>query len=218
MSLFDDLKAAIGPQWTAYTDHEFVRRLGEGTLPLAVFQDYLIQDYLFLVQFARANALAAYKSRNLADIEQAARGLSAILNETHLHRRLISEWGIDTHRLSTAPEKQATVAYTRYVLDCGMAGDLLDLQVALAPCTIGYAEIGTALAPALRTDPEHPYRDWIAEYAGEDFQRAAREATAHLDALCPQPPSPQRFAELTGIFHTASRLEADFWQQALDAA
>ncbi len=34
---------------------------------------------------------------------------------------------------------------TRFVLDRGMAGDLLDLHVALAPCVLGYAEIGTAL-------------------------------------------------------------------------
>lgn len=228
MALFDDLKSAIGTQWSAYTEHEFVRRLGDGTLPLAVFQDYLVQDYLFLVQFARANALAAYKSRNLRDIEQAAEALSAILAETRLHRRLTDEWGIPAHQLDAAPEKQATVAYTRYVLDCGMAGDLLDLQVALAPCTIGYAEIGRALAPALEHTPDHPYRDWIQEYAGEEFQGAAREATARLDAISTGPLSenqlsgnqlsPQRMAELIEVFRTASRLEADFWQQALDAA
>ncbi|WP_278757376.1 hypothetical protein [Corynebacterium stationis] len=62
MTLFADLKKAIGTEWTDYTEHEFVRKLGEGTLPLPVFQDYLVQDYHFLVQFARANALAAYKA------------------------------------------------------------------------------------------------------------------------------------------------------------
>ena len=49
--------------------------------------------------------------------------------------------------IETAREHQATVAYTRFVLDCGAAGDLLDLHVALAPCVIGYAEIGRSLAP-----------------------------------------------------------------------
>ena len=38
------------------------------------------------------------------------------------------------------------LAYTRYVLDAGMRGDLLALKVALAPCVIGYAEIATRLA------------------------------------------------------------------------
>ena len=94
MTLFADLKKAIGTEWTDYTEHEFVRKLGEGTLPLPVFQDYLVQDYHFLVQFARAYALAAYKSRNLADIKDATGALQAIVHETDLHRRLTARWGI----------------------------------------------------------------------------------------------------------------------------
>lgn len=218
MTLFDDLKAAIGSEWTAYTEHEFVRRLGDGTLPLPVFQDYLVQDYLFLVQFARANALVAYKSRSLAEIREASEGLQAILHETELHRRLTSRWGISEAELDAAPEKQATVAYTRYVLDSGMAGDLLDLHVALAPCTIGYAEIGTALAPALRDRPDHPYAEWIAEYAGAEFQAGAAAAVSRLDTLSAGEATGRRFDELVRVFRAATRLEADFWQQALDAA
>ncbi|MDN6709710.1 MAG: TenA family protein, partial [Corynebacterium casei] len=137
MTLFADLKKAIGTEWTDYTEHEFVRKLGAGTLPLPVFQDYLVQDYHFLVQFARANALAAYKSRKLADIKDATGALQAILHETELHRRLTARWGITEEALDAAAEKQTTVAYTRYVLDTGMSGDLLDMHVALSPCSIG---------------------------------------------------------------------------------
>ena len=57
MTLFADLKKAIGTEWTDYTEHEFVRKLGEGTLPLPVFQDYLVQDYHFLVRLPVRTAL-----------------------------------------------------------------------------------------------------------------------------------------------------------------
>ena len=43
-----------------------MRQLESGTLPQAAFRTYLVQDYLFLIQFARAYALAVYKGRNLA--------------------------------------------------------------------------------------------------------------------------------------------------------
>lgn len=217
MSLFEDLRAAALPEWEAYTGHAFVEQLGAGTLPLPAFQDYLVQDYLFLVQFARANALAAYKSRTLADLTASAGGLSAILAEMDLHLRLTGEWGIPREAVESAPEKLATVAYTRYVLDCGQAGDLLDLNVALAPCTIGYAEIGERLEPQLERVPDHPYGAWISEYAGDDFQQAAGRAIAQLDALSSGSLSAQRFEELLGVFRTAARLEAEFWQQALAA-
>ena len=222
MTLFAELKKAIGTEWTDYTEHEFVRQLGEGTLPLPVFQDYLVQDYHFLVQFARANALAAYKSRKLADIKDATGALQAILHETELHRRLTARWGITEEELDAAAEKQTTVAYTRYVLDTGMSGDLLDMHVALSPCSIGYAEIGVALEPqrtrALDAGEEHPYGEWIAEYSGTEFQTAARAATERLDALTAGSVTAERFDSLVEIFRAATRLEAAFWQQALDSA
>ena len=221
MTLFADLKKAIGTEWTDYTEHEFVRKLGEGTLPLPVFQDYLVQDYHFLVQFARANALAAYKSRNLADIKDATGALQAIVHETELHRRLTARWGIMEEELDAAAEKQTTVAYTRYVLDTGMSGDLLDMHVALSPCSIGYAEIGAALEPqrtrALDAGEEHPYGEWIAEYSGTEFQTAAQAATERLDALTAGGVTAERFDSLVEIFRAATRLEAAFWQQALDS-
>lgn len=216
MTLFADLKAAIGPEWTAYTRHEFVAHLGAGTLPLEAFQDYLVQDYLFLIQFARANALAAYKSRSLDDITEATQSLSSILAETELHRRLTGRWGIFPAELDAAPEKQATVAYTRYVLDCGTSGDLLDLHVALAPCVIGYAEIGSALAPLAADREDHPYAEWIGEYASPEYQQSGIAAINRLDALIGGGITERRFTELTAIFRAATRLEADFWQQALD--
>ena len=221
MTLFADLKKAIGTEWTDYTEHEFVRKLGEGTLPLPVFQDYLVQDYHFLVQFARANALAAYQSRKLADIKDATGALQAILHETELHRRLTARWGITEEELDAAAEKQTTVAYTRYVLDTGMSGDLLDMHVALSPCSIGYAEIGVALEPqrirALDAGEEHPYGEWIAEYSGTEFQTAAQAATERLDALTAGGVTAERFDSLVEIFRAATRLEAAFWQQALDS-
>lgn len=217
MDIFDRLKAAAVADWHSYVGHDFVRQMGAGTLPQAAFRAYLVQDYLFLIQFARAYALATYKSRALADMKAAQAGLAAILNEMDLHVRLCGRWGLSPEDIEAAPEGQATVAYTRFVLDCGAAGDLLDLHVALAPCVIGYAEIGRNLAPdgidALR---DHPYREWIAEYAGDAYQGVATKARRYLDDLAARAMTERRFTELAALFGKASRLEADFWQMGLD--
>lgn len=217
MDIFERLKSAGSTQWNSYVDHDFVRQMGEGTLPEEAFRTYLIQDYLFLIQFARAWALAAYKSRLPADIRAAQSGLAAILDETELHLRLCARWGLSQTDIQAAPEHQATVAYTRYVLDCGAAGDLLELHVALAPCVIGYAEIGRTLAQRIGDLSQHPYREWISEYAGEAYQGVAAAARKHLDELAARSMTEQRFIELAQIFDQASRLEADFWQMGLDA-
>ena len=220
MSLLERLQSAAADDWTAYVDHAFVRGLGDGSLPQAAFRHYLVQDYLFLIQFARAHALAAYKSRRLADMRAARGGLDAILDEMGLHLRVCEGWGLSAADVEATEEAQATVAYTRFVLDVGMSGDLLDLQVALIPCTLGYAEIGRRLAPAgiAAIPDDHPYRAWIAEYSGEAFQQAGAAAHAWLEDLGRRYGSEARFPELVGIFRQAARLEAAFWQQGLDAA
>lgn len=216
--VFERLKSAAQEDWDAYVNHMFVFRMGIGALPEAAFQRYLVQDYLFLIQFARANALAIYKSRTLTDMRRAKAALSAILDvELNLHIRLSERWGLSSGDLEQAREEPATTAYTRFVLDCGASGDLLDLHTALAPCVIGYGEIGARLADSLGPAhlAEHPYREWIEEYAGPAYQEVVTAARLHLNALAERALTERRFGELAGLFGEACRLEADFWQMSL---
>jgi thiaminase/transcriptional activator TenA len=61
-----------------------------------------VQDYLFLVEFARAYALSVYKSPKLADMREAAAGLSAIIDiEMNLHVKLCAGWGLSPSDLGS---------------------------------------------------------------------------------------------------------------------
>lgn len=218
-ALFDRLKADASETWRDYAEHAFVRGLGDGSLPRQSFRHYLVQDYLFLIQFGRAYALAAYKAPDLAGLRHATSAQNAILDETRLHVRLAGEWGASESDLANATEARATVAYTRFVLDAGMRGDLLDLMTALSPCVVGYAEIGAALAksPSGLTEG-NPYRGWIAEYAGDAYQEVAAAARDELDRLALHGLTESRYPRLLALFSQATRLEADFWQMGLDCA
>ena len=220
MRFFERLKAEASAEWRAYTEHPFIAGLADGTLPEKAFRHYLVQDYLFLIEFARAYALAVYKSLQLADMREAASGLSAILDvEMNLHVKLCASWGLSSSDLEQALSAPEMLAYTRYVLDAGMRGDLLTLKVALAPCVIGYAEIAARLAA--RPDAcaaTNPYRVWIEEYAGAPYQEVAAKARAHLDRLADLYATPGRAAELIAIFKEATRLETDFWEMGWRAA
>ena len=147
-------------------------------------------------------------------MREAAAGLSAILDvEMNLHVKLCAGWGLSPSDLEQAPPAVEMLAYTRYVLDTGMRGDLLALKVALAPCVIGYAEIATRLAARPNAlAATNPYRVWIAEYAGAPYQEVAAKMSAHLEGLADLYATPAREAELIAIFKEATRLEADFWE------
>lgn len=214
MTFFDELKASAEEEWQAYTEHAFTNAMAAGTLPEVAFRHYLVQDYLFLIEFARAYALGVYKASTLAEMRDAAAGMSAILDvEMDLHVKLCAGWGLSPNDIEAAPAAAETLAYTRYVLDTGMRGDLLALRVALSPCVIGYAEISTRLAALPGAlDEGNPYKVWIEEYASAAYQDVAAKAVAQLGGLAERYMTPHRERELRQIFREATRLEADFWE------
>ncbi len=217
--LFSTLKNACAVEWKSYADHPFVKQLAAGTLPERCFKHYLGQDYLFLIHFARAYALAAYKADTLKDIRQASEGLTAIIDvEMGLHVEFCKDWGLNETDMAALAEADETMAYTRYVLEKGLQGDLLDLHVALAPCMLGYAEIGKALAenPATNTE-DNPYLPWIEMYASAEFQDVAEAEKQTLNRLMAERAGPGRMKSLETIFRQATRLEAAFWQMGLKA-
>jgi len=216
--LYRRLRAACAEDWKAYTWHPFVQGLSEGTLPLPAFRRYLIQDYLFLIHFARAKALAVFKAESLEAMREKTAAISAILSETLMHLKYCAEWGISEAEVRATPEASETVAYTRYVIDRGLAGDILDLEVALAPCTVGYGEVALRiLADPRRKLRDNPYETWIATYADPGYQALAKAAAARIDALGESHGGHARFTTLSATFAEAARLEARFWQQGLDA-
>lgn len=215
-SVFHRLRQAADRPWRDYVGHAFVQQLGDGSLPELCFRHYLIQDFLFLKHFSRAYGLAIYKSDTLADMRAAADIVHALLNvEIGLHIDYCAQYGISQADLEAAPEATATMAYTRYVLEAGLSGDVLDLYVALSPCVVGYGEIGARLAES-GIAQDHPYRAWIEMYAGDDYQQAVTAAMAQLDRLADQRAAPNRWPKLHQLFEQATRLEIGFWQMGLD--
>jgi thiaminase/transcriptional activator TenA len=216
---FEILKQDNAADWQAYVEHRFVWQLAAGTLPEASFQHYLKQDYLFLIQFARAWGLAVYKSRDLSEIRQGLESLKAIVDiELGLHIGYCAQWGISEADLAALSESRATLAYTRYVLDAGMSGDLLDLHVALAPCIIGYGEIARWIRQQPFTRQEgNPYGDWIEMYAGAEYQALVASELDWLNTRLSRLDA-ERLKQLSVVFRDATRLEADFWQMGLDLA
>ncbi len=210
-------QAALDP-WRAYTRHGFVQGLGDGTLPQAAFLHYLKQDYVFLFHFARAWALVAAKADTLGEMRAAAATVNALANhETQLHVETCAAAGIPEVDLITTPEAPENMAYTRYVLEAGYSGDILDLLAALAPCVMGYGEIGARL---VGDAPSDTYADWINTYAGAEYQEVCRDVGALIDTaltrrLGPDFTSTPRWRSLCTRFETATRLEVGFWDMGL---
>ncbi|PNS13793.1 hypothetical protein CAC42_3286 [Sphaceloma murrayae] len=232
----------ISPLWHHYTHHPFVTQLSTFSLPPLAFRHYMVQDYLYLTSFARANALLAAKAATLELTVRAGGAVVGIGRETELHVAECERMGIGRTELDGAEEEVETIAYGAWVCDVVGREDWFGGLVALGSCMIGYGEVAEGIAARWRGDgagpraqaaavggsgsgereTEHlaaasPYARWVYSYVSDDYRDAVRSATDLLEAYAPRQ-SPERIDELVKIWAKATRLEIAFWDAALRAA
>ena len=217
--IFNLLRENHKDNWLLYTKHEFINKLSNDTLKEEKFLNYLIQDYLFLIQFSKAWSLAILKSDNLEEMKIAASTVNDLINfEMELHITLCANYGISISDLENADEENANIAYTRYVLELGYSGDFLDLLSALAPCVLGYGEIG------LNCQNSNPktlmYKKWIETYSSIEYQNVCENVSGLIDKafllrLGTNFENTYKWKKVNQIFKKATLLEVDFWNMAI---
>ena len=203
------------PTWDDYIQHDFIKQLAAGTLAPDSFRHYLVQDYLYLIHYTRVMALSVYKSDTLAQMRVGQAGINAMLDmEIGMYLDFCRQWSIPLEQVENANESAVTIAYSRYILDAAMSGSLAELYAAIAPCLMGYGEIGKRIKDnGFITD--NPYQPWIDVFSSDDFQAITAQNEAQVDALLAEA-SPAQADKFQQLFNTAARMEVNFWQQALD--
>ena len=216
--VFPIWKSHCSQEWKSYIYHDFVEGLGDGTLEREKYLNYLIQDYIFLIHFSRAWALAVTKTDLPDEMRLCASVLNSLVNEEiQLHVETCLSEGLLEKEIIEANEEPENIAYTRYVLDVGHRGDFLDLLAVLAPCVLGYGEIGHNLKGGMHSSK---YADWITVYSGNDYQKACFEMAGLIDQavnirLGANPEEAIRWPNLCDQFKKATRLEVAFWDMGL---
>ena len=203
------------PTWDDYIQHDFVKQLTAGTLAPDSFRHYLVQDYLYLIHYTRVMALSVYKSDTLAQMRVGQAGINAMLDmEIGMYLDFCRQWSIPLEQVENAPESAVTIAYSRYILDAAMSGSLAELYAAIAPCLMGYGEIGKRIKEQ-GFITGNPYQPWIDVFSSDDFQVITAQNEAQINTLLADA-SPAQTDKFQRLFNTAARMEVNFWQQALD--
>lgn len=211
MTLTDELFKAAKPIWDAQLEHPFVRGLGDGSLEEARFKRWVLQDYLYLKEFARIFAWAVAKATELDSMSWYAGVLDLTLNtEMELHRKYAARFGLTPEALESETMWPTTRAYTDFLVRTAADGDMSELLAALLPCAWGYVYIGKALAAG---DPpaDQRYADWIAQYASDEFADASDWLKEELERLAAGA-GPHKRTRLEELFLLSSRYEWAFWE------
>ncbi|KAK6524714.1 hypothetical protein TWF281_011614 [Arthrobotrys megalospora] len=207
--------------WDEYVNHDFVKQIANGTLKTEKFVWYLEQDYLFLVQFARARALLTYKATSLSQVNDYAAYLTGVIRESALHVKYCAELipRLTERDLISKSEAPTTTAYTRYILDIGNNGDVAALMVSLISCSVGYqvaARNRENEDGSVRTEEGNRFWRWVEEYASEEYEKETQIQRDLLEELAGGFGVVQ-VEGLVEIFRKVTEMERNFFSAALEA-
>ena len=132
MALTDELYESVKDIWSEYHRHPFVEGIGDGSLPIEKFRFYMLQDYLYLYDYAKVFALGVVKSTEPSMIRRFSYFVEDTLGgEMDIHSGYMERLGITEEEVARVSKSLANVSYTSYMLEVGFRGDALDILVAI---------------------------------------------------------------------------------------
>lgn len=214
MTFCDALFKKVAPVWEKSHQHPFVKGIGDGTLELDKFQYYIVQDYLYLLDYAKVYALGVVKAHNPEVMAKFAKQMDGILNgEMNLHKQYAKRLGISIQEMEEAKPSAMNLAYTNYMLSVSQSGTLAELTASLLPCMWSYWEIGKRLNAVSGARDHEFYGEWIRGYSSEEYGELCIWMIDLLNELAAGK-SEQEKLRLEEIFLNTSRFEYLFWDMA----
>ncbi|HLH72114.1 MAG TPA: thiaminase II [Chloroflexota bacterium] len=207
-----ELWASIAPLYAEILDHPFVQGLISGKLSDSAFRFYVIQDALYLRDYARCLTIAAAKSPDDRWCEMfAEHAKGALVVERSLHESFFQDWGLSEADVYRSPLAPTNLAYTSYLLRVAYGSPFEELLGAVLPCYWIYWEVGKALQA--RGSANLTYQRWIDTYASEEFGTVVQQVLEVINQAVADLPESRR-ARVREHFLTTSRYEWLFWDAA----
>jgi thiaminase/transcriptional activator TenA len=190
----------------------FNTELADGTLSRPRFQGYVIQDVLYLGQYARILAMAGVKGPDGATLHAfASSALEAVAVEQALHEQYFRSFDIDPAQLAEIEPSPDCLGYTSFLLATAYHDPWEVLVAALLPCFWVYWDVGTAISK--RATATNPYRAWIDTYADEGFGEAVRTVIGITDRAAAAA-APATVGRMMTAFIRSTQYEWLFWDSA----
>ena len=211
VSFVEQLKQEVKPQIDAQLEHPFVRGIANGSLDPKVFENWVKQDYRYLIEYARVFGFCAARADTLEAMTWYANALHLTLaTEMDLHRQYAKRFGISAEELESTPMWPTTRAYTDFLVRFAQSGDYAEAVAALLPCTWGYVDLALELAKGKPPDDQR-YADWITQYSAPEFVAASDWLKDEMERVAAGKNTTAR-DRLVDLFVTSCRYELAFWE------
>ena len=211
--LTERLWGSIEDTFKAILDHPFLLGLTDGSLDREAFRFYVVQDALYLTEYARALAVCGARAPNDEAIRMfCEHAAGAILVERQLHESFFRDFGLSENEIRGKEMAPTNLAYTSYLLSVAHGRSFPEALGAVLPCYWIYWEVGKALLD--RGSPDPLYRRWIETYGGEEYAEIVRAVLRLTDDIGGEI-SEAEAARMARHFQTTARYEWMFWDMGL---
>jgi thiaminase (transcriptional activator TenA) len=197
--------------------HPFLVAMVDGTLDMDCFRYYVVQDALYLKDFAdclrRLSRNDGVEAIDAARLESFAKGAEEA--EMSLHKSFFVEWQISSDGIEQMPN---CLLYTSYMQRIVATRCHAEGLAVLLPCFWVYMHVGKCmlkLRETLGDSVKRPaqYDAWIDMYGGEEFEKEVKDYIAMVDSAIQDADEETRKA-MENHFIMSCRLEYMFWDQA----
>ena len=113
MTMTERLLEATKEIWDGYNETPFVKGIADGSLDHEKFKYYMIQDYLYLLDYTKVFSIGTAKAKNLDAMRLFAGYTHSILDgEMDIHRAYMTRLGIAKEEAEQTRRKAAPERFT----------------------------------------------------------------------------------------------------------
>ena len=235
MKTTERLLSATKEIWDAYNEHPFVLGIQDGTLDREKFKYYIIQDYLYLEEYAKVFAVGIAKAKSPETFQLFSKYVTLIEKELNIHRiymgqaakvqeapdgtpdvhcGYIDRFAISKKDLETTPRSLDNLSYTSYMLRVAYEEGEAEILAAILSCAYSYEVIARTIVERNPSAVSHPfYGEWIKGYTDPGYCGANALLMDMMERVTEHYTEVQ-LRHLTDIFTACSRYELAFWELA----
>ena len=201
------------PIWQQCLDSEFLTRLQDGTLSEDCLKGYIVDDSLYLWQYAKVFAWGILHAQD-TDALRTFYSFLAFVNEGEGATRVqyLKRYGLTDEQIQHLPQRPQNKAYTDYMLAAAREG-IPECMMASLPCTLSYGWIFRRLVESAPAARDTVYWPLVRDYADDSYDEICRRWIEFGNRVCEGLPE-ARLARCMEIFRECSRLELGFWEMS----
>ena len=214
MNTVERLLDATTEIWEEYNRHPFVLGIQNGTLDKEKFRYYMIQDYLYLEDYAKTFAIGVAKAKSIRIANLFAKYINVMNGELNVHEGYFAKLNITQEEIYSTPRALDNLSYTSYMLRVAYEEGEAEILAAILSCAYSYEFIAKNI---VKNNPssvnDEFYGDWIKGYISESYSAENIVLLEELNSLT-RKYTEYQIQHLVDIFLACSRYELAFWEMA----